>query len=136
MSKTIEEQQRFIELRANNESFNAIAKKLNVSKPTLIKWSRELEKEIDQAKIIELEAIQKQYFVSKQHRLIVLGKRLQKVREELDGRNMRSIPTERLMALEQQLTALLEREEVPLVLSGESEEMFIEPFKHTPTWTI
>ncbi len=133
--KSLELKQQFIELRAKDESFAAIAKKLNVSKPTLIKWSRELSDELSQAKAIELDALQKQYYASKRHRLIVLGKRLQKVREELDSRELSDIPTERLIQLERQLTALLEKEEEPLIFYGESEEMTIEPLSYTPSWS-
>ena len=45
--KTIE---RFIELRSEGNTFDEIAEVLKVSKPTLIKWSREYKKEIDYAK--------------------------------------------------------------------------------------
>ena len=134
--KSLDLKQRFIELRARDESFAAIAKKLNVSKPTLIKWGHELSAELSQAKAIELDALQKQYYASKRHRLIVLGKRLQKVREELDSRDLSDIPTERLVQLERQLTALLEKEEEPLVFYGEPEEMKIEPLSYTPRWSV
>ena len=39
MVKTIEDKQRFVELRAKGLSFERIAEELKVSKPTLIKWS-------------------------------------------------------------------------------------------------
>lgn len=134
--KSLDLKRQFIELRAKDESFANIAKKLNVSKLTLIKWSRELSDELSQAKAIELDALQKEYYASKRHRLIVLGKRLQKVREELDGRDLSDIPTERLIQLERQLTALLEKEEEPLVFYGESEEMMIQPLNYTPSWSV
>lgn len=133
--KSLNVKQQFIELRAKDESFANIAKKLNVSKPSLIKWSRELAGELSQAKAIEHDTLQKQYHASKRHRLIVLGRRLQKVREELDNRDLSDIPTERLIQLERQLTALLEKEEEPLVFYGESEEMTIKPLTYTPSWS-
>lgn len=134
--KSLELKQQFIGLRARDDSFAEIAKKLNVSKPTLIKWSRELSDELSQAKAIELDTLQKQYYASKRHRLIVLGKRLQKVRGELDSRELSEIPTERLIQLERQLTALLEKQEEPLVFYGETEEMTIEPLTCTPSWSV
>lgn len=39
----------FIRLRAEGNSLNAISKELNTSKPTLIKWEKEFEKEIKKA---------------------------------------------------------------------------------------
>lgn len=133
--KSLEIKQQFIELRATNESFSAIAEKLRVSKPTLIGWSKELEKEIRQAKAIELDALQKQYWISKQHRVTVLGKRLQKVREELDKRDMSALSTDRLLELEKQFTDRLSAEEELLVFETEPEEAVIEPVKFTKTWT-
>lgn len=54
MAANIEKQQKFIELRAEGLSFDEIAKKVNISKPTLIKWSKELKDKIDEVtQIIE-----------------------------------------------------------------------------------
>ena len=47
--KSIEEKQRFVELRAKGLSFERIAEELKVSKPTLIKWSEELFHEVQEA---------------------------------------------------------------------------------------
>lgn len=136
MSKTLDQKQQFIKLRANNESFNSIALKLKVSKPTLITWSKELEKDINQAKAIEIDALQKQYWVSKQHRLTVLGERLKKVREELDKRDMSDLSTERLLELEGRFTDTLRASEEYLVFEGESKEAIVEPIRYTPTWEV
>ena len=48
MTANIEKQQKFIELRAEGLSFDEIAKRVNISKPTLIKWSKELKDKIVQ----------------------------------------------------------------------------------------
>ena len=54
MAANIEKQQKFIELRAEGLSFDEIAKKVNISKPTLIKWSKELKDKIEEVtQIIE-----------------------------------------------------------------------------------
>ena len=41
MSKTLDERQQFIELRAKGYSFQKISDELNISKPTLIEWSKD-----------------------------------------------------------------------------------------------
>ena len=41
MTSSLKTKQQFIELRANNESYEMIAKKLKVSKTTLIAWSKD-----------------------------------------------------------------------------------------------
>jgi transposase len=53
-----ETQQRFVLLRAEGRSFTRIAEELNVSKPTLIKWSRKYQFEIQNQHAINLEALQ------------------------------------------------------------------------------
>ena len=40
MSATLKTKQQFVELRADNESYDKIAKKLKVSKTTLIAWAK------------------------------------------------------------------------------------------------
>ena len=39
--------EKFIQLRAKGLSFDKIAKQIKISKPTLLKWSEEFEKEIN-----------------------------------------------------------------------------------------
>ena len=46
MSANIDKQQKFIELRAEGHSFDEIAKRVQISKPTLIKWSKEFKEQI------------------------------------------------------------------------------------------
>ena len=47
MRKSEATRKKFIQLRAEGWTFRAIQKELNVSRPTLIKWSRWYEKQID-----------------------------------------------------------------------------------------
>ena len=44
--KDAQTQQQFVLLRAEGRSFNRIAEELNVSKPTLINWSRKFQFDI------------------------------------------------------------------------------------------
>ena len=54
MSANIDKQQKFIELRAEGHSFDEIAKRVQISKPTLIKWSKEFKEQIAEvSKVIE-----------------------------------------------------------------------------------
>jgi transcriptional regulator with XRE-family HTH domain len=77
MEEKIEKQQKFIELRAEGLSFDEIAKKVNISKPTLIKWSRELKDKIDEVSQI----IEEQFLAEQRIKNIA---RAQKISEELD----------------------------------------------------
>jgi|GEM_PF-1868373 len=48
MAATKAQKQKFISLRAEGISFDEISNRINISKPTLIKWSKEFEDEIRQ----------------------------------------------------------------------------------------
>lgn len=77
MAANIEKQQKFIELRAEGLSFDEIAKKVNISKPTLIKWSKEFKDKIDEVSQI----IEEQFLAEQRIKNIA---RAQKISEELD----------------------------------------------------
>ena len=77
MAANIEKQQKFIELRAEGLSFDEIAKKVNISKPTLIKWSKELKDKIEEVTQI----IEEQFLAEQRIKNIA---RAQKISEELD----------------------------------------------------
>src|SRR4030042_1535261 len=68
-----EQKSRFIHLRAKGNSYARIAKELGVSKGTLVNWSAELETEIAQARSVELEVLQEEFFLLKEGRIRLLG---------------------------------------------------------------
>lgn len=77
MAANIDKQQKFIELRAEGKSFDEIAKRVNISKPTLIKWSKEFKEKIEEvSKIIE-----EQFIIEQKVKRTI---RAQKLSEELD----------------------------------------------------
>lgn len=95
----LQTRQRFIELRANNTSFDKIAKELKKSKPTLIDWSREFTEEIANHKALEIEAIQAEFALSIRTRLQSKTIIYNKLREEAESRDYSEISTEKLLDL-------------------------------------
>lgn len=95
----IEVKQRFIELRAQGMSFDKIAQKLNKAKQTLIDWSKELEEEIANYKALELEALYESCYLLKEARLKQFGGIVNKLTEELQGRDLSDVPTDKLLDL-------------------------------------
>jgi hypothetical protein len=91
--------QEFIELRAKGWSFDKIAKKLGKAKQTLIDWSKELQDEIANLKASELEAIYESYYLLKENRLQTLGGVLNKVKDEILSRDLKEVPTDKLLEL-------------------------------------
>jgi transposase len=95
---------RFIFLRSQGWSFNRIAVELNVSKPTLIKWSRQHQFEIANLRVAET------VFGARHERWRTLAAQLKKLEEEIATRDLEEIPASRLHAIAAQLRAEISRE--------------------------
>lgn len=110
---SMDEKQRFIELRAKGMSFNNIAKELGVAKQTLINWSKELRLEVSNLRAMELEELQQKYHMTTVKRIELFGEKLNAIAEELETRDWHDIPTVKLLELLEKYAAVLKQEEVP-----------------------
>mgnify|MGYP001155437714 FL=1 len=97
--ETNEKKEKFIQLRAKGYSFDKIAKKLKMSKQTLIDWNKELEEEISNFKAMELELLYEKYYLTREQRLQTFGQMLSRLKDEIDIRDLSEIPTEKLLDL-------------------------------------
>ncbi len=95
----LDTKKKFIELRAKGYSFDKIAKELGKAKQTLIDWSKDYQEEIANLKALELEAIQEEYYLLKESRLQRLGGILNKLRDEVESRDLSDVPTDKLLDL-------------------------------------
>lgn len=95
-----EQKSRFIHLRAKEYSYARIAKELKVSTSTLTNWNQELQEEVSQARAMELEALQEEYFVLKEGRIKLLGNQLKAIQKEINSRDISNVRTEKLMDLQ------------------------------------
>ena len=85
--------QRFIERRAQGWTYARLMTELNVSKPTLIAWSRKHQFQIQNLKAIELEALREKWLASTADRVNALGEQLRKVEAELAQREVSELTT-------------------------------------------
>lgn len=138
MSKTLEDKQQFIELRAKGYSFAKIAEKINVSKPTLIQWSQEdaTFRNINNLRALQMDELQEKYAISKQHRIEVFSELLERVKAELINRDFSQLSTERLISLNIRLLDAVRRDETKLQLLGEPEVKLFNDMLQPKTWTI
>jgi hypothetical protein len=95
--------QRFIELRASGMTYARLMTELNVSKPTLLAWSRKHQFQIHNLKAIELEALGEKWLASVTDRVNAWGEQLRKVEAELAQREVGDLTTPQLHALAQSL---------------------------------
>ena len=111
--KETQVKEKFIQLRAEGLSLDKISTELNTSKPTLIKWQRELEKQISEAKLYEFESLFEQYRMLKKQRVEVYGERLQKVRNEIQSKldaYFKDLSITELLEMQEKLEAKLKAE--------------------------
>ena len=95
-----EQKSKFIHLRAKGNSYARIAEKIGVSKGTLVNWNNELDAEIAQARSVELEALQEEFFLLKEGRIRLLGEQLKAIQIEIGKRDLSKVKTDKLMELQ------------------------------------
>lgn len=114
MAKTTAEIEKFIELRAKGYSFDRIAEEINTSKPTLLKWSSEYNKELEEQQYFELQNLLSQYGLMRKSRVEGVSVLLQGVMEELKKRankeQLAGLSTDKLFSLFLSLEGRLEHE--------------------------
>jgi hypothetical protein len=112
--KTIEEKQRFIELRAQGFSFDRISEELSISKPTLLGWSGELFEQVQEAVFHEQENLLNQYKVFRKARFEVYSSLLSEALQELNKRakenKLSKMETSQLLKLALTLEERLEQD--------------------------
>ena len=96
----------FLRLRLGGLSFARIGRQLGVSKPTLIKWSRQSRGETD-VQAAQPHASQ-EIFASSNHELAELHRKLAALRQELFSRAFRDTPIQHLETIAGQLRQRIE----------------------------
>ena len=95
-----QQKSKFIHLRAKGNSYARIAEKIGVSKGTLVNWNNELDAEVAQARSVELEALQEEFFLLKEGRIRLLGEQLKAIQAEIGKRDLSKVKTDKLMELQ------------------------------------
>jgi hypothetical protein len=104
MTKTVEDQAQFIELRAKGLSFQSISERIGISKPVLFDWAKDFDAKIKEQRAWELQTLLEKYNASKMARLENFAKLLQAIQAELDARidedrGFYNVPTEKLLSM-------------------------------------
>lgn len=94
-----EAKNRFVELRAKGWTYRRIAEELNKSKSTVASWGQELDAEIVSARAMELEGLQEEYGCVKEARIHSLGQLLNRLKGELEKRNLKKLSTGKLLCM-------------------------------------
>jgi transcriptional regulator with XRE-family HTH domain len=81
--KTAADKERFVELRAAGLSYAKIAEALDVSKPTLISWAKEMQVELANAKAMRADEVLQRYAEARDRRMVALAQTLDRVLDAL-----------------------------------------------------
>jgi hypothetical protein len=119
--KDKETRERFMVLRAQNNSYAAIERELGVTKKTLIAWGKEHREEIENLQAMEHEALLEEYGLTTRARGELFGEELRRVRNELATRDLQELPTPKLYDLFVKLTAQLRAEVTPPFVRSDDE---------------
>ncbi|MEI6040029.1 MAG: hypothetical protein WCP93_01620 [Candidatus Berkelbacteria bacterium] len=127
--------QQFVELRAKGKSFAKISDELEVSKTTLIDWSKDLAEEITNLKQIELESIREQYKISREHRIKLYSEQLELIRGELSTRKLNDVPTGKLIDLLFRFSDIINKEDVQPVFARTTSGFTFDEPQSTDRWS-
>ena len=110
--KTIEQKEKFVQLRAQGFSYDKISEELEVSKNTLLKWNGEFLQEIKEAEFHEFDNLLNEYKVHRKKRFEQNCKLLKAVYAELEKRtdNLQKLSVPELAKLAEALENKLETE--------------------------
>ncbi len=114
-------QDRFLELRAEGLSYDRIARELHVSKHTLVAWGRQYKDLLDQMRTLHLESVAESYALLKRQRIETLGTQLQRIREELATRDLKDLPTPKLLDMQLKYSMVVQQEIGDLDSGNESQ---------------
>ena len=107
---------RFIELRARGASFQDIAEILYCGKSTLVDWNKEMADEIAERKAMTKNDILYNYQVARDNRLRYFAELYRKLKNEIERRGLRDVPTDKLYAMFEKCSKHIDE------LSGEKRE--------------
>ncbi len=113
--------EKFLELRIAGETYESIAKKLSVSKQTLINWNQDysLKEAITIAELINYQAILKTHKQNRLAKIEYFAELCERAKEEVSKRDLSEISIERLFKI------ILDSEDrisnlIPKIFSGET----------------
>lgn len=105
---TQEQIENLILLRAKGLSFNKISKELNISKPSLLKFSLKYEKEISRERYLNTESLLKKYQLARCQRIKLIAELLNKINNELVSRDLSKVSFQDLLKMRDSLGLELE----------------------------
>ena len=102
---------RIIELRARGKSYSTIASELKIGKQTALDVCKKYKEQIATLQALELEQLYEEQRITSTERITAIASLMQRVREEIDSRDLSQVSTEKLIDLYLKQSSAL-REEI------------------------
>lgn len=116
--------EKFIKLHANGVSYDDIAKELNKSRTTLVKWNKELENEIKNLEFLKYQTLLEKHKLTKQAKIEYLTEQIKNVKTAPRGKDYSQLSFRDLIKLLEKLEADLKSETQHVVYhTGEYKEI-------------
>jgi len=128
--------EQFIEYRAKNYSFDKISEILNISKPKLISLSKEYESEIQNSRTLLTDQLIEKYNASKTAQVESHLKLLNRLRDEIDNRDLTGVRTDILIKLFLSTQSQIDREVLSKSSLMTTEDDLKISFKKVSEWKI
>ena len=108
--KPQEAKERYILLRAEGKSYDAIAQELHISNSTCSAWEKELEQAIADRKAEQLEQLYDSYYMKKEARIKQLGGTLANIEDALAAADLTQMQPKELLEYKLKYIAALKEE--------------------------
>lgn len=113
---------RIITLRARGKSYASIASEVKVSKQTALDTCKKYKEQIATLQALELEELYETQRITSTERITAIASLMQRVRAEIDSRDLSTIPTEKLIELYLKQTSALKEEIIEPTFKSSEEQ--------------
>lgn len=110
MTRTLEDKQQFIQLRAEGLSYRQIYKETGLAKQTCVNWEKELKEEIEQLKADKMQELYKSYHMTREARIKKLGETLSRINSALEEADLSTMQPDKLLDYKLKYTEALKNE--------------------------
>lgn len=107
-----DKKQEILTLRAKGKSFATIAAELRIAKQTAIDYCKDNEEAIATLKALELETLYESHHLNKEARIEALSTLKDKLRTEIDRRDLADVSTDKLITLYLNTSAAIKEEAI------------------------
>ena len=113
---------KIVELRARDYSIKRIADELGIAKQTVVDALQDMKEQVATLRAINLDELYESQAITAEARIRNLSSLTQRIKEELDGRDLTDVPTDKLIDLYIKTASALEERIIEPVFQSSQEQ--------------